>query len=320
MAKRRRTVTRSHAPSAGNFRPGFSRGSSGPGGRGTLAPPSARRNNNTLLLISAAVAAVVVIGGLLYLYGNAGSPGASPSPSPVAVHTPTTTINAAAMHAPSATPLASPPTSPGGDGTTATIQTDLGTITFQVYNQSAPVASQNFINLADAGFYNGLTFHRIVPGFVIQGGDPAGNGSGGPGYTIPDEPVVGNYTRGIVAMARTTDPNSAGSQFFIVLDDSVAQSLPKSGGYVIFGKVTSGLDVVDQIAATPNSGSPNNAALDPVYMNLVTIQPGAPVSPPPATGSPTATGSPPPTSGTSAPASGSAAPATASPTPNPSAV
>ena len=156
---------------------------------------------------------------------------------------------------------------------TATIATDLGNITFELYTDSAPVASQNFINLADMGFYSGVPFHRLVPNFMIQGGDPLGTGRGGPGYTIPDEPVVGNYTRGIVAMARTSDPNSAGSQFFIVLDDSVAQSLPKSGDYVVFGKVTSGLSVVDQIAATPNSGSPNNLALDPVVMNLVTVQP-----------------------------------------------
>jgi peptidyl-prolyl cis-trans isomerase B (cyclophilin B) len=238
-----------------------------------MAPPSARRNNNPLLWIAAGVAAVVVLGGLIYLYGTSSGAGASPSPSTVAVHSPTTTINQALVHAPAATPLASAPAAPGGDGTMATIQTDLGNITIQIYNQSAPVASENFINLANAGYYNGLTFHRIVPNFVIQGGDPAGNGSGGPGYTIPDEPVVGNYTRGIVAMARTSDPNSAGSQFFIVLDDSVAQSLPKSGDYVIFGKVTSGLSVVDQIAATPNSGSPNNLAIDPVVMDLVTVQP-----------------------------------------------
>ena len=273
MAKRRRTVTRSPTPSADNYRPGFSRGATGPTGRGSMAPPSARRNNNPLLWIAAGVAAVVVLGGLVYLYGTSSGAGASPSPSAVAVHSPTTTINQALVHAPAATPLASPPASPGGDGTMATIQTDLGNITIQIYNQSAPVASENFINLANAGYYNGLTFHRVVPNFVIQGGDPAGNGSGGPGYTIPDEPVVGNYTRGIVAMARTSDPNSAGSQFFIVLDDSVAQSLPKSGDYVVFGKVTSGLSVVDQIAATPNSGSPNNLALDPVVMNLVTVQP-----------------------------------------------
>ena len=311
MAKRRRTVTRGHAPDQ-SYRPGFSRGPVSPAARRSMAPPSSRNSNQRYWLIGSAIAGVIVVAALAYFFFLApkSNPINSPSPAP--------TVNAALIHPPSATPLASPPAAPAGDGTTAEIDTSLGTIVFDVYNQSAPVASENFTNLANAGFYNGLTFHRIAPTFVIQGGDPNGDGSGGPGYTIPDEPVVGNYTRGIVAMARTTDPNSAGSQFFIVLKDSVAQSLPKSGGYVIFGKVTSGLDVVDQIAATPNSGSPNNTALDPVYMNLVTIQPGAPASPPPATGSPTATGSPPPTSGTSAPASGSAAPATASPTPNPS--
>ena len=161
------------------------------------------------------------------------------------------------------------------------------------------MASENFINLANAGFYNNLTFHRIVPGFVIQGGDPNGDGSGGPPYgSIPDEPVVGDYTRGIVAMARTSQPNSAGSQFFIVLDDLVANTLPKSGGYVIFGKVTSGMSVVDQIALTPNSGDASgNQALDPTYINTVTIQPGtsasaSPVASPSA--SPAASSSTPP--------------------------
>ena len=116
--------------------------------------------------------------------------------------------------------MASPLASPAGDGTTATIQTDQGTIVFQLYTESAPVASQNFINLANANFYNGVVFHRLVPGFMIQGGDPAGNGSGGPGYNIPDEPVVGQYDRGEVAMARTSLPNSQGSQFFILVKDS----------------------------------------------------------------------------------------------------
>jgi len=309
MAKRRRTVTRTHAPSQDSYRPGFSRGPAGPMGRGTMAPPSSRRGNNTLLWIAGGAAALVVLVGLIYLYGNSGSSGASPSPSvpPVAIHTPTTSINEAAIKPPDATPLASPPAAPAGDGTTATIQTDLGTITFQIYNESAPVASENFINLADAGFFNGLTFHRIVPGFVIQGGDPNGDGTGGPGYTIPDEPVVGDYKRGIVAMARTSQANSAGSQFFIVLDDSVASSLPKSGGYVIFGNVTSGMDVVDQIAAGPAS---NEQALDPTVMNIVTIQP-APAASPSASASV-------PASSSQAPASGSAAPPTPTPTPNPS--
>ncbi len=275
MAKRRRTVTRSHTGSASEYRPGFSRGVAGPGGK-QMAPPS-ERNKNQVWWIFGAAGIVLVLAVLVYVYAfSGGNSGASPGTSGHAagpIGTVGPTVIPGAVHAPDATPLASPPAAPAGDGTTATIATTMGTIVFEVYNQSAPVASENFINLANANYYNGLTFHRLVPGFVIQGGDPAGDGSGGPGYTIPDEPVVGDYTRGIVAMARTSAANSAGSQFFIVLDDTVENTLPKSGDYVIFGKVTQGLDVVDQIAAGRNSGSPSNTALDPTIMNSVTIQP-----------------------------------------------
>ena len=93
-----------------------------------------------------------------------------------------------------------------------------------------------------------------MPGFVIQGGDPKGDGTGGPGYTIPDETVVGEYGRGIVAMARTSQPDSQGSQFFIVLDDGARDALEQFRTYVIFGNVVSGMDVVDEIAAMPNCG------------------------------------------------------------------
>jgi cyclophilin family peptidyl-prolyl cis-trans isomerase len=275
MAKRRRTVTRSHSGSSTDYRPGFSRGSSGPNGR-RLAPPSERNNNRTWWILGgAAIALVLAV--LVYIYGFTGNgTGASSAPTgqvAVPLGSVGPTLIPGAVHAPTVTPLTSPPAQPAGDGTSALIQTTMGPIVFDIYNQSAPVASENFIDLANANYFNGLDFHRIVPGFVIQGGDPNGDGSGGPGYKIPDEPVVGDYTRGIVAMARTSAANSAGSQFFIVLDDSVASTLPKSGGYVIFGKVTSGMDVVDAIAATPNSGPPNNSALDPVIMNTVTIQP-----------------------------------------------
>jgi cyclophilin family peptidyl-prolyl cis-trans isomerase len=112
------------------------------------------------------------------------------------------------------------------------------------------------------------------PGFVIQGGDPAGDGTGGPGYTIADEPITGTYHRGTVAMARTGDPHSQGSQFFIVLSDKAATALTSvdpSRGYAILGEVTSGMDVVDAIAAMPNSGSPNNRALEPVAMTSVSV-------------------------------------------------
>jgi len=159
---------------------------------------------------------------------------------------------------------------PAGDGTKAVIHTALGDITIELFNQSAPVAATNFAKLAGEHFYDGVVFHRIVPGFVIQGGDPTGTGTGGPGYTIQDEAVVGDYERGIVAMARTPAPNSQGSQFFICLAD-LSGRLDKAGGYVIFGRVTSAMDVVDKIAAGPNSGSPNNQALDPVAMTSVEI-------------------------------------------------
>ena len=174
---------------------------------------------------------------------------------------------------PDATPLANPPSQPDGDGTTATLHTGKGDIVIALYTESSPVAAENFINLSEAGYYDGTTFHRIVPDFVIQGGDPAGDGTGGPGYTIKDDPVVGDYLRGIVAMARPAHqdgspvPDSQGSQFFIVLTDLSGQ-LPKSGRYAIFGNVTSGMDVVDKIAAMPNSGPPDNRALVPVKIRF----------------------------------------------------
>lgn len=222
------------------------------------------RRNGPLLWIAIVGTAAVVVAVLAVTVlrpGTGGQASARPSASSRSI---------AGLGPPNATPLANPPAEPASSGVTATITTSLGAIVIQVYDQSAPVAATNFLNLAQAGFYNGVTFHRLVPGFVIQGGDPAGNGSGGPGYSIQDEPVVGDYTRGMVAMARTSQPNSQGSQFFIVLDDAASTRFSRT--YVIFGKVTQGMDVADQIAAMPNSGSASgNAALDPVAMTTVTV-------------------------------------------------
>jgi cyclophilin family peptidyl-prolyl cis-trans isomerase len=121
------------------------------------------------------------------------------------------------------------------------IKTDKGDIVFKLYEQEAPKTVSNFVYLAKGGYYDGLTFHRVEPGFVIQGGDPNGNGTGGPGYQFEDEPVKRPYTRGIVAMANA-GPNTNGSQFFVMLADT-----PLPPNYTIFGEVTSGMDVVDQI-------------------------------------------------------------------------
>lgn len=123
------------------------------------------------------------------------------------------------------------------------IETEKGEIVFELFADTAPITTSNFVYLANQGYYDGLTFHRRVEGFVIQGGDPSGDGTGGPGYTIEEE-VDDDYTydRGIVAMAKTIMPHSTGSQFFIMLADS---PLPKE--YSIFGRVLEGMDVVDQI-------------------------------------------------------------------------
>jgi peptidyl-prolyl cis-trans isomerase B (cyclophilin B) len=122
------------------------------------------------------------------------------------------------------------------------IATTKGEIVFEVLADEAPKAASNMIALARAGYYDGITFHRVVPDFVIQGGDPTGTGTGGPGYRFEDEPVSLDYERGIVAMANA-GPDTNGSQFFIVLKDQ--PSLPKL--YTVFGRVTSGIEVVDAI-------------------------------------------------------------------------
>lgn len=120
--------------------------------------------------------------------------------------------------------------------------TNKGTIVFELYPSDAPKAVSNFVYLTEAGYYNGLKFHRVVPGFVVQGGDPSGMGSGGPGYQFEDETVTKEYNQGIVAMANA-GPDTNGSQFFIMLEDK--DDLPKA--YTIFGKVLEGIDVVKQI-------------------------------------------------------------------------
>ncbi len=125
----------------------------------------------------------------------------------------------------------------------ATIVTNKGTIVFSLDDAQAPLAVSSFVYLAKQGYFNGLTWHRVISGFVIQGGDPTGTGSGGPGYTFPDEPVTSEYVEGTVAMANS-GPNTNGSQFFITNADDTTK-LEKL--YTIFGHVTQGLDVVKSI-------------------------------------------------------------------------
>jgi peptidyl-prolyl cis-trans isomerase B (cyclophilin B) len=178
-------------------------------------------------------------------------------------------------------PTAAPAKAAAGTSSTATIDTPKGKIVIKLEADLGPAAVGNFVALARCGYYDGVVFHRLVPGFVIQGGDgqygrqaslsKSKVGGGGPGYTIEDDPVNTPYGRGVVAMARTPNPHSQGSQFFIVLSDDAGASLARTNTYAIMGHVTTGMEVVDAIAAMPNSGGQANAAIDPVPMTKVTI-------------------------------------------------
>lgn len=128
---------------------------------------------------------------------------------------------------------------------TADMVTGMGTIGIELFAKETPQTVNNFVFLSREGFYDGTPFHRIIKGFMIQGGDPNGNGTGGPGYKFADEKITRDYKRGIVAMANS-GPNTNGSQFFIMHQDN---NLPKN--YVIFGQVVKGMDVVDKIADVP---------------------------------------------------------------------
>ena len=131
---------------------------------------------------------------------------------------------------------------------------DYGTIKIELYPKYAPNTVANFVNLIEDGFYDGNSFHRLVPGFVLQGGDPNGDGTGGPGYTINGEFRENGYTKntlkhttGIISMARSMSPDSAGSQFFIVLADSQMVSASLDNKYAGFGKVIEGLEIIKKI-------------------------------------------------------------------------
>ena len=201
-----------------------------------------------------ALAAALTFGAAVLLAACSTAGGASPA----------TTSETAAGECPTSQPEALP----AGETRTVTIDTDKGSIAITIEADLSPIAAGNFVALAGCGYYDGVVFHRVVPGFVIQGGDPTGTGSGGPGYEIQDEPVTATYGRGVVAMARTSQPNSVGSQFFIVLDDAARAALESANTYQIIGSVSSGMDAVDAIAAAAGAEEiPSN----PVTMTKVTV-------------------------------------------------
>ncbi len=134
-----------------------------------------------------------------------------------------------------------------GDGPRVVMETSQGNLLIELYPDVAPITVEKITGLINDEFYNGLTFHRYVPGFVVQGGDPDGNGTGGPGFKIPAEFNDGErpHIRGALAMARSADPDSAGSQFYFVLDRAQAAQL--DGQYTVFGQIIEGIDVMDKL-------------------------------------------------------------------------
>jgi peptidyl-prolyl cis-trans isomerase B (cyclophilin B) len=159
-----------------------------------------------------------------------------------------------------------------GDNPIVTIEMDSGkTITVELYPRIAPNTVNNFISLVKKGFYDGTIFHRIIPGFMIQGGDPDGTGMGGPGYSIEGEFTSNGFenklkhTAGVLSMARSQSPDSAGSQFFLM----VADAPHLDGAYAAFGKVTEGMDVVNEIVKLPKDA--NDRPKTPPIMKKVTV-------------------------------------------------
>jgi len=238
-------------------------------GEGGGPTESGLRNPAVIVaLLGLATAGVMAIG---FMFGRGTqTPDSAAGTTPTVAADAATTPSAPTPDAAAATPVAGDAPQPAADAASradmykapedqaldaagtayfATIETNRGPITLELWPDAAPEHVNAFIFLARKGFYDGLTFHRVEPGFVIQGGDPTGTGGGGPGYTLPGEFNADNpipHRAGTLAMARTSDPNSAGSQFYVVLADSPnASSL--DGQYTNFGHVISGMDTLAKI-------------------------------------------------------------------------
>ena len=166
----------------------------------------------------------------------------------------------------------------------ATMKTNKGDIKIELFEDQMPITTGNFVTLSEKGFYNGIKFHRVIPNFMIQAGDPntkgtdlGSYGSGGPGYTVQDEFVAGpllTNVRGTIAMANTGQPNSGGSQFFINTADNTGLDFdkePLASKHPVFGRVIAGMDVVDDIGSVKTAGAPSDRPLEPVIIESITI-------------------------------------------------
>ena len=219
-------------------------------------------NTTTSIILSVVIIVVAVLGGYYFFGGRAVVVSGNIDPS---------VYNQGILATTSAEATA-PSDGNVGTGThTITLETNYGNITFQTYDTDAPKTVDNFVTLANKKFYDGLTFHRVIKGFMIQGGDPNGTGTGGPGYQFADElnpdtaSYKAGYKKGVVAMANA-GPNTNGSQFFIMAED-----YPLPNSYTIFGKVVSGQDVVDKIDEVKTGANDKPVTL--VVIKKVTVEP-----------------------------------------------
>lgn len=264
----RRTPSAASRPSTA--RPAIQRATAGPTRRGQ-GPLGAPTPWLVAIVVAVLAVAVGVASGVIRFGGGSGQPGASGDASTSA------SASGGSVGAIPACPTSQPAAAPAGKKQVVSISTPKGTIEITLVDDLSPIAVGNFAALASCGYYDGIVFHRVVPGFVIQGGDgqfgrtskfdASRVGTGGPGYTIRDEPVTATYQRGTVAMARSSQPNSVGSQFFIVLADDARTSLASANTYQIIGSVTTGMEVADAIAAAADREIPSQ----PIAMTKVVI-------------------------------------------------
>ncbi len=226
--------------------------------------------NNKLIYIVGALVVIVVVG--LGIYSNQKAPASDSAPK-VAIDSSGGKLSVTETPVEPTLTQTSIQSAPVNNKTMnkVTLDTNFGKVVLELYPKDAPKTVENFVTLAKKGFYNGLIFHRVISGFMIQGGDPlgTGTGTGGPGYTFADEldpstpSYKTGYKKGVLAMANA-GPNTNGSQFFIMLKD-----YPLPNNYTIFGHVISGQDVVDAIGKTPTGA--NDKPITPVVMKTVTV-------------------------------------------------
>lgn len=220
---------------------------------------------NKTIIVAAGIVLCVLVGGLLYFSSSQQKAPAmqTPTPGQLTSPIPTSTMEPKAITKPEKVTI---------DGTKtyeAVLTTSKGEITITLHADKTPITVNNFVYLARQGFYDNTIFHRTIKDFMIQGGDPKGDGTGGPGYKFDDEAFTGSYKKGIVAMANS-GPNTNGSQFFIMHAD-----YPLPANYVIFGEVTKGIEVVDAIATAPVKASrfgELSVPVTPVTVSSITIR------------------------------------------------